>query len=137
MHDDRYRKGLDMMRPNKQTIMYAGDDITYHAAHCRLAALWGSASQYPCIRCGKPAKDWAYDGADPTQRYGTTSRGTWLFYSAWPEFYMPMCRKCHHKRDRGVATGELREYRQLKHETGLNHDQIRRRLIEGFEAIVK
>lgn len=92
---------------------WTGSDIGISGAHARCRKLWGSASQYPCIECGKQARDWAYDGTDPDQRY-TNKRGVYVFYSAWPEFYMPMCRKCHRKRDSEIASYELREYRWFK-----------------------
>ena len=75
------------------------DDLGYMAAHDRVRVLWGRASEHCCVGCEKPARDWAYDGTDPSERYGTNSVGTYLHYSVWPEFYMPMCRGCHLKRD--------------------------------------
>lgn len=41
-------------------------------------------------------------------------RGAKLWYSAYPEFYMPMCFKCHRARDASFAAAELREYREWK-----------------------
>ncbi|WPH57825.2 hypothetical protein [Mycobacterium phage WXIN] len=81
--------------------------------------MWGSASQYPCIECGGQAKDWAYDGTDPVELLEIARQGTAMFYSRYPEFYMPMCRKCHGKRDGAMAQGELREYREWRYRTGL------------------
>ena len=37
-----------------------------------------------------------------------------LRYSRYPEFYMPMCPKCHKILDAGEAKAELYEYRVLK-----------------------
>jgi HNH endonuclease len=68
----------------------------YNRAHYRVVKLWGKARQYPCISCGSPARDWAYDGMDPT------GEGVKWKYSIWPEFYMPMCHQCHLGRDRDV-----------------------------------
>lgn len=87
-------------------------------AHSRVRKLWGSARQYPCIAgCGQMAEEWAYDGTDPTQMFGEAS-GSGVYYSRFPEFYMPMCKRCHRNRDRALAAAELREYREWKHRTG-------------------
>lgn len=99
------------------------DLCSWAASHARCRALWGSASRYCCIECGKDAKDWAYDGTDPTERLGETdpngAASSLVYYSLYPEFYMPMCRKCHVTRDKRKAAAELREYRLWKNETGL------------------
>lgn len=92
--------------------------VSSSGAHARVRALWGKASQYPCIECGQGAAEWAYDGTDETERYGENA-GVFSFYSLYPEFYMPMCHKCHRKRDSALAQAELREYREWKHRTGL------------------
>ncbi|WPH57666.1 hypothetical protein [Mycobacterium phage WXIN] len=83
------------------------------SAHFRVRRLWGPAYQYPCIECGEPANEWAYDGTDPTQLYGREreSRSHWTFYSRFPEFYMPMCSGCHRRRDCAKASEELHAYR--------------------------
>jgi hypothetical protein len=65
----------------------------YDNAHTRVVRLWGKACLYPCINCGRRARDWAYDGTDPT------GQGIKRRYSIWPEFYMPMCHKCHMRLD--------------------------------------
>lgn len=62
--------------------------------------------------------DWAYDGTDPGQQVDKKGDKA-LIYSSWPEFYMPMCRKCHIRRDRGAAAEELSEFREWKSRTGL------------------
>lgn len=83
--------------------------------HNRARRLWGSASQYPCVECGNDAAEWAYDGTDPTQLYARErpDKSTWLYYSRFPEFYMPMCKKCHRIRDKRKAAEELHAYRML------------------------
>ena len=92
------------------------EQLSYATAHHRVLWTWGPAKQYPCIECGNPAKDWAYDGTDPTQLYGPVKGdgSTWCLFSAYPEFYMPMCRPCHRRRDDGYAAQELHEYRLWK-----------------------
>ena len=99
------------------------DSPSYMGAHIRARITWGSASQYPCIECAKQAKHWAYDGTDPTQLYGPSNpwdpqSSTWTFYSRYPEFYMPMCAKCHRSMDGLKMQRELREYRTFKARTG-------------------
>lgn len=87
--------------------------IKLSTAHYRVKRLWGKAAEYPCIECGQPAQEWAYDGTDPTQVYGQGrhSRNTWMFYSRFPEFYMPMCLSCHRSRDQSRAGIDLHAYR--------------------------
>lgn len=99
------------------------DPCTWAAAHGRVKALWGSASQYLCVECGKWAKDWAYDGTDPLERYQEAS-GSYQYYSRFPEFYAPMCRKCHLGRDKSAAAQELREYREFKQRTGMTLSEV-------------
>lgn len=99
-----------------------GNPCSSVTAHRRVKRMWGPAGNYPCVECGGMAAQWAYDGADPDQNFGPVSnRGshTWMAWSAYPEFYMPMCARCHTARDAAIAKEELREYRQWKHATGL------------------
>jgi hypothetical protein len=78
--------------------------------------LWGSARLYPCIECGKAAEQWAYDGTDPEELSGL-QKGYVRVYSRYPEFYMPMCRRCHTKRDedwRKELKAQFSEFMQWK-----------------------
>lgn len=79
------------------------DACTYSAAHHRCRQIWGPVQQYPCLDCGKPAEEWAYDGNDPTELYVEKTdwekRKSIVPYSRFPEFYMPMCKACHKRRD--------------------------------------
>ena len=89
------------------------DECTYIGAHHRCRALWGSSQQHPCIECGEPAEDWAYDGTDPTELYDT--RNDWVVaYSRFPEFYMPMCKPCHKERDVERRQAERRLFREWR-----------------------
>ncbi|AYN57134.1 HNH endonuclease [Mycobacterium phage BigCheese] len=102
-------------------------DISYNAAHSRVKALWGPARQYQCVACDSRAANWAYDGTDPDQRYGPASGGeSFMYYSTFPEFYMPMCKKCHLRMDGRLAAEELREYREWKLRTGLTLRDLER-----------
>jgi hypothetical protein len=90
------------------------DECTYTGAHHRCRALWGRVQQYPCIECGDPAEEWAYDGTDPSELYDT--RHDWRLrsiipYSKFPEFYMPMCKRCHKKLDMERLQTELQQFR--------------------------
>lgn len=98
---------------------WKGAAASITAMHHRCRSLWGPASGYPCVNCNEMAAHWAYDGTDPNQLYGPTTGGYWCYYSEWPEFYMPMCARCHNRRDKALARAELHEYRQWKHRTGL------------------
>lgn len=93
-------------KPHKKVHRKMSPTCTYDAAHTRCKNLWGSASNYPCIKCGDRAREWSYDGTDPTQMRGFSGSplnvarqarrgGMEMTYSAWPEFYAPMCRSCH------------------------------------------
>jgi hypothetical protein len=126
-HYARHRTGRDMDRPITPRVTYAiHDECGFWTAHTRVTRQWGAASQYPCVNdCGFYAEDWAYDGTDPAQLYGF-SNGSHMFYSRYPEFYMPLCKGCHHSRDKGSAARELRQYRRLLHEFGLTHDEMYR-----------
>ena len=94
-------------RRGKDHPAWNGNDIGYSAAHGRAKSLWGSASSYPCVECGRQAIDWAYDGTDPSERRGRTPSGSLCAYSPYPEFYMPMCRKCHIGRDVALRRGSI------------------------------
>jgi hypothetical protein len=71
--------------------------ITYCTAHYRVKKLRGAASTHPCTHCGKVAKHWAYDHADPHEL--TSDRGP---YSPDPSHYLPLCQSCHKKFDGGT-----------------------------------
>ena len=144
MHQQRVRRNGHPGRvgpyrdSNKKFIDILDEWCTFVGAHQRVARLWGAASQYPCIECGRQAQDWAYDGTDPTEIYGFSREGELIpgsssgcFYSRFPEFYMPMCKKCHKRRDMGVASRQLREYRILLHYYGASFET----LVEHLTAI--
>lgn len=77
------------------------DDLTYYGAHGRVKQLFGSATRQLCVVCGAPAEEWAYDGTDPKERSGLVM-GYPVSYSVWPEFYIPLCKRCHRVRDAGA-----------------------------------
>jgi hypothetical protein len=106
-HASQYRKHKQV-RP----IRNLWDEVTYHAAHRRCTALWGPASGYPCVDCGNAAADWAYDGTDPTQLEDEAQEAILSIrpYSLYPEFYLPMCKACHKKRDLKKLNEVYREW---------------------------
>lgn len=74
----------------------AGNEAGYQAVHDRVRAIRGLASEHMCCRCGRPARDWAYDNADPNEkRWVLNGR----FYSTDPSHYQPMCIPCHRRFD--------------------------------------
>jgi hypothetical protein len=123
-HASRLQRTGDACEDVPIRVYSIHDVVGERAAHERAKRLWGPASVYQCVQCGGQAAEWAYDGTDPDQLYGPSGTSK-VFYSLYPEFYMPMCKKCHKGRDAAVASRELQEYRSLKHETGLSHEEIR------------
>lgn len=112
-HNAQYRK-----HGTVKPIRTVWDEVTYHGAHQRCGALWGAAKHHPCVVCGKPAADWAYDGTDPTELYDAQDYfnqvRTILPYSRFPEFYMPMCKTCHKQRDMQELDDELGAFREWR-----------------------
>lgn len=68
--------------------------------HYRVAAVRGKASDQTC-GCGRPATEWAYDHADPEERWAVTPgrREHGARYSLTPDHYLPMCKPCHQRLD--------------------------------------
>lgn len=129
------RRGRGARNPAKgaRSGRWVGNQISYGGAHGRIRAARGSASQYPCMECGGPAKDWAYRGGDPDQLLGLARRQAQMlmFYSPHPEFYDPVCRKCHNSKDAALASEHLGEYRSLLELVGApDAGEIIRRTIE-------
>lgn len=98
MHYMRERRGQDLTSSPRR-----GGVVKYQMAHQRTKALWGPARQYPCVSCAGQAHEWAYDGTDETQLTELVDGFYDLTYSAWPEFYKPLCMKCHRNEDRRRA----------------------------------
>lgn len=126
-HYQRWRTGRDLTTPLCKWSSSGSRIQPFHlmstaslkpqAAHKRVYKMWGKASQYCCIECGQQAQQWAYDGTDITQMYGVdqgNKRRSKVFFSRWPEFYMPMCIVCHTRKDSLANAKELEEYREWK-----------------------
>lgn len=74
--------------------------IGYVASHARIYIDRGRADVYNCAHCGEPAVDWAYDHTDPDERIDSNVRPS-TAYSIDPARYLPLCRPCHIRFDRG------------------------------------
>lgn len=96
--------------------------IGYRAAHRRVRAQRGPASDYRCVSCGRPAVHWSYSHDDPDEQLEDGSP-----YSADPAHYRPRCAKCHRVFDAAHAQGRvLRRHRTAFHRlsswsTGRHH----------------
>lgn len=75
--------------------------VSYNAAHMRVRRAKGSASGQVC-ECGRPAREWAYDIRTPDAAEYTDDRG--YRYSGDPDYYVPMCFRCHRVLDKGQIT---------------------------------
>lgn len=75
-----------------------GDNIGIGAAHDRVRAAKGAATQHQCVDCGQAAKQWAYDHTDPSEKVGD-NHGCPCPYSVDPAYYQPMCVPCHKRFD--------------------------------------
>lgn len=72
---------------------------SYAAVHARIRRERGSASAYPCADgCGRQAKDWAYVGL----------RAGVLPFEPNLDAYVPLCRRCHRRRDDSTRRARLR-----------------------------
>jgi hypothetical protein len=66
----------------------------YAQAHEAVFEARGKASDYPCAKCGGPARDWSYDYQDPEQLVEDRHP-----YSLDVDHYLPMCRLCHRRHE--------------------------------------
>jgi hypothetical protein len=120
MHYERDKKGTPLDAPHHNDVHKW---VKISGAHARCRALWGPASQYQCVACENAAADWAYDGTDPGYLL-SFDRHRGLRYSIYPEFYMPMCKRCHGRRDKREAADELYTYRLWQYQTGLSLGRV-------------
>lgn len=77
---------------------------TYNAAHLRVKAVKGRASQHTCADCGAQAAEWSYQGGAEVEltevRRMPRGRNRSVAYSPDPADYDPRCKPCHTKYDR-------------------------------------
>ena len=98
MHYHRQWRHGDVNTVLPQPRTQSPEEYSYRRAHTAVAWQFGIADLYPCVECGSPAAEWAYDGTDPSQKTQMVRiKGVEypVTYSVWPEFYMPMCIPCH------------------------------------------
>lgn len=69
---------------------YRGDCVGYGAAHDRVRAAKGSATDRKCVDCGRWANGWSYTHACPSERL--SERGP---YSLDLDMYAARCHSCH------------------------------------------
>lgn len=67
---------------------------SYSQSRSRLVAERGRADRYGCADCGRPARCWSYDGADPDERREPTHG---VRYSLDVDHYRPLCWSCHRR----------------------------------------
>ena len=79
---------------------HLSSDVCYGTAHERVRKVRGSASQYPCVDCGRSAAQWSYDHADGAELVDTSAGSCGgLPYSIDPAHYDPRCVSCHKRFD--------------------------------------
>ena len=78
---------------------YKGDDIGYTAAHYRIEAKHGKASEYECEHCSNQAEQWALMNHAKQVVEEFSEKFGWRKYSLNVDDYMPLCRLCHKRYD--------------------------------------
>jgi hypothetical protein len=68
----------------------------YAGWHNHIGRSLGPASRRSCIDCSGPADEWSYDHLDLNELVDEARP-----YSTDPDHYVPRCRSCHRKFDRG------------------------------------
>jgi hypothetical protein len=102
VHPQGFKPGA---QTGPQSASWKGADIGYPAAHMRVRALHGKASDWPCsAQCGKQAREWAYCHDSSVEKTGWTKdrRGGQQLKPFSPDDfdYVPLCHSCHVKIDR-------------------------------------
>lgn len=87
----------DPLTPTRILAKRNGEVIRYATAHMKITKERGRAKDHTCEHCGKPARDWAYDGEDPDERIDAVD-GKRVF-SVNFEHYHALCRSCHLRMD--------------------------------------
>ena len=87
-------KNRDLPR-EERNHRWTGDDATYTAIHQRVRYRRGPASRQLCTDCGRQARHWSYDHADPDGRVSDEG----LPYSLDVAHYVPRCVSCHKQHD--------------------------------------
>jgi len=79
----------------KDRLVWDVRELSYLGIHRRLNVHFGKASEYACVHCNGPAREWAFTQDDEDVRYGVNGNGYVMAYSLKPEYYMPLCSGCH------------------------------------------
>ena len=80
---------------NGHKLAGPGGAITYTGAHRRVYSTRGPATNYPCGKCGGPARQWSYIGGAVDEQVDERGRP----YSGNPEMYEALCVPCHKRSD--------------------------------------
>lgn len=91
-HGSPYVVGERLGRPLK------GEVPSFAAIHKRLSRTRGPARNFTCVDCGRPAREWSYDGNDPHELVGLVG-GFMCPYSLDLDHYEARCVSCHRKYD--------------------------------------
>jgi len=97
----RQRNGDYIARVQDLHPHWTGDGATYTAAHQRIRARRGSATNYTCVDCGGGAKHWSYDHTCPNEKFDPAYGP----YSTDINRYTPRCVRCHKRFDLGRKSG--------------------------------
>ena len=86
-----------------------GDNPTYGAAHQRLVADYGKASEHDCSVCFEPADEWAFirewcpdNEVLRQEKDFPNGRRRVVEYSLDPAHYLTLCRSDHNRLDKGI-----------------------------------
>lgn len=94
--------------------------MEYVTAHAQIYRIRGKATEYKCINCDNLASQWAYNHQDPNELVGIWD-GRLTKYSEDPEFYNPMCARCHVQHDNNLR-GRSGNGKELRTHCPENHE---------------
>lgn len=89
-----HQRDRDLPR-GEQHHSWTGAEATYDAAHSRVHAQRGRASDHLCADCDGQASQWSYDHSDPDERVSEAGYA----YSLDVNHYAPRCVSCHKQHD--------------------------------------
>jgi hypothetical protein len=89
---------------------------SYRLAHKHVVRAKGDTRDHACADCGRPAREWSYDGQDPDEKTDQGGRA----YSTHPEHYLPRCAPCHKVHDANLrpVTGSQNQAKQAPRNGG-------------------
>lgn len=94
----------------KNLSRYGDPRANYQAAHRVALARWGKAAESECIRCGRRARDLAYQHTAGDAELATPKGSP---FSMNPDDYAPMCGPCHSALDRSHGGAQQGNRRQV------------------------